>query len=362
MKVPFRDLRVKDEKRRNELLKAVEDVLVSGQIMSGPEVEILEEKIASICSRNHAVGVGSGTMAIYLVLRALDIGQGDEVITTPLSWIATSNAILLAGAKPVFVDVDYDFNLDPNLVEEAITERTKCILPVHLMGKLCRMNQFKDIAEKHNLYLVEDAAQALGAHLDSGYAGSFGDAGCFSMNPMKILCAAGEAGMIVTDDISLHEQLKSLRYLGTYNKGDCLYPSFNGKIDTIHAAMLCAQLDWLEEKIRRSREIASFYTQCLREIVKCPEETGPDHIFLSYVILTPERDSLVDFLFSKGIETKIQYPVLIPDNTAYRGKYKFNTPVAQKMADEMISLPNQDYITLKDAEYVVDCIKLFFDR
>ncbi len=362
MNIPYRDLRVKDEGLRQKLLQAVEKVLSSGRIMFGPEVEEFEKKMADLCCKKHAVGLGSGTMAIYLTLRGLDIGPGDEVITTPLSWIATLNAITLTGAQPVFADVDMDFNINPGRIEEAVTSKTKCIVPVHLMGKVCDMEQILKIAEKHNLYVVEDAAQAFGARMNDAPAGSFGHAGCFSMNPMKIFCAYGEAGIVVTDDDKLCEKLKTLRYLGTLNRGDCQYPSFNGKIDTIHAAMLLINLKYLDKRIERGREIAGYYNKELKDIVTCPQGDGPEHVYLSYAILTPERNELAEFLQSKGIEAKIQYPVLMPNHSAYRKKYAFHAPVGQCLADQMLSLPNQDYMSMEDASFVISNVKNFFSR
>jgi len=361
MKVKYRDLSVKDEKMKNELLQAIDKILSKGQIMLGPEVEIFENQVADFCKKKYAVGIGSGTMSLFMALRALDIGEGDEVITTPLSWIATLNAIILTGAKPIFVDVNKDFNINTCLIEDAITSKTKCILPVHFMGKICNMPEIMKIANKHNLFVIEDSAQAFGASIDGKMAGAFGHLGCFSMNPMKIFSAYGEAGLILTDDKKMYEKILSMRYLGTVNRGDCLYTSLNGKIDTIQAAILNIKFKYLEDRIKKSQEIAKFYNNALKDIVTCPLTETSEHVYLSYTILTPKRNELMEFLTSNDIETKIQYPVLMPNHSAYKGKYKFNAPVAKQLADQMLSLPNQDYITMDEASYVADKVIQFFN-
>ena len=200
MKVPFLDLTISNPILKKELLSSIDRVFSHGRIILGPEVQQFEEKIAEYCNRKFAVGTNSGTDALYFALRSLNIGTNDEVITTPLSWIATVNAIVLTGAKPVFVDIKNDLNINPDLIEDAITDKTKAILPVHFTGNMCDMIKINDLAQRNNLIVVEDAAQAFGSKLNDKPSGSFGDIACFSMNPMKVLNAYGEAGAIVTDD------------------------------------------------------------------------------------------------------------------------------------------------------------------
>ncbi len=224
MKIPFLDLSVKDPEFRTELVQAVERVLEHGRILFGPEHELFEKKIAEFCGKKFAVGVNSGTDALYLTLRSMDIGPGDEVITTPLSWIATFNAISLCGATPVCVDLKNDLTINPDRIQQAITARTKVILPVHFTGKLCDMDRIMDIAASNRLFVVEDAAQAFGSRLRNRVAGSFGIANCFSMNPMKVFNSYGEAGAIVTDDERIHQKLVSLRYAGTIRPGGMSLP------------------------------------------------------------------------------------------------------------------------------------------
>ena len=362
IKVAFLDLRVKSDDFRKELLNSVDKVLSHGRIILGPEVEDFEARIAKYCNRKFAVGTNSGTNALYFSLRALNIGVRDEVITTPLSWIATVNAIVLAGAKPVFVDIREDLNIDPYLVEDSITKNTKAILPVHFTGKMCDMGSINEIANRHNLLLIEDAAQAFGSKFRDRPSGSFGDVSCFSMNPMKVLNAYGEAGAILTDDKSIYEKLLSLRYAGTVNKENCHYPSLNGRIDTIQSAMLIVVLKYVNEKINKRREVAKFYTKELSSIVGCPNpEESFFHSYYSYTITTEHRDELQKFLSENGIETKIQHPILMPHQKAYKGIYFPVIPRAEKLVKQILCLPAHENLSKEEQNYVVSKIRMFFD-
>jgi len=362
VRIRYRDLRVKDSQLKKELLEAVEKVLTHGWIILGPEVMEFERQVAQMCKKKYAVGMNSGTDALYLALRSLDIGPGDEVITTPLSWIATLNAITLCGATPVFVDITEDLNINVDLIEEAITSQTKAIIPVHFTGKLCNILEIGNIAEKHNIPVIEDAAQAFGAQVNGQPAGSFGTINCFSLNPMKVLCAFGEAGIAVTDDKALYEKLCSLRYAGTINKEDCHYPSLNGRIDTIQAAMLLVNLKYLDKKTKRRQEIAHMYTQELNDIVTCPKEDNSVHAYYSYTIIADQRDALKDYLLTEGIETKIQHPILMPYHQAYRGKYICNIPIAERIVERILCIPNEDHLSDEEVQIVASCIKEFYGR
>ena len=361
MKIPFLDLSIKDQKVKTELLSSVESVLDHGRIILGPEVEQFESEIAAYCYKQFAVGMNSGTDALYLTLRAYEIGPGDEVITTPLSWIATTNAIALTGATPVFVDIGNTLNIDASLIESSITERTRAILPVHFTGLMCDMVKINKIADKHNLLVIEDAAQAFGSKLNGKPSGSFGDAACFSMNPMKVLNAYGEAGAVVTDNETISEKLKSLRYGGTINKENCHYPSLNGRIDTLQCAMLLVVLMHVEKKIIKRREIAEYYTQELNNTVQCPlPEDNSFHSYYSYTIRTDRRNELKEYLLSSGIETKIQHPILMPYHKAYRGKFKSEIPIADSIVERILCLPNHEELVKNHLDYIIDKVKNFF--
>jgi dTDP-4-amino-4,6-dideoxygalactose transaminase len=360
-RVPFLDLSVRDATFKNELLQAVDRVLTHGRILLGPEVEQFETRIAELSQRKYAVGVNSGTDALYFALRALEIGTGDEVITTSLSWIATANAVTLCGARPVFVDVTEDLTINAELIEAAITPRTKAILPVHFTGRLCDITRIAQIADDHGLYLIEDAAPSFGASYNGSKAGSFGHLGAFSMNPMKLLNAYGEAGAVVTDDEELRDRLVSLRYAGTINKEDCHFPSPNGRIDTIQAAMMLVGLGRLDDKVSRRRAIASFYDEALGEAVNCPKEPeGYFNVYYTYTIIAERRDVLKQHLEAKGIETKVQHPILMPYHTAYKNLPKPNIPVAEDLVKRILCIPAHEDLGMDEAEYVAASIREFY--
>ena len=363
MKIPYLNLAVKNQSLKSKLLNSIEKVFDHGRIILGPEVDQFETAFASLCHKQFAVGMNSGTDALYLTLRAYDIGKGDEVITTPLSWIATVNAITLTGATPIFIDIEPNLNIDINLIENAITNKTKAILPVHFTGMMCDMVSIKKIANKHNLLVIEDAAQAFGSKLNEMPSGAFGNASCFSMNPMKVLNAYGEAGAVVTDDKNIYEKLQSLRYAGTINKENCHYPSLNGRIDTIQCSMLLVVLKYVGKKISKRREIAEYFTKNLQGTVQCPMPSDNSyHSYYSYTIITDRRNELKEFLQTKGIETKIQHPILMPYHKAYKGKYASEIPVAEKLVEQILCLPNHEELTKDQLDFIINTINGYFNE
>jgi dTDP-4-amino-4,6-dideoxygalactose transaminase len=362
MRVPYLNLTVKDNDLKSELLHAADRVLSHGRLMLGPEVEELEHRVAEYCGVKYAVGVSSGTASLYLALRALDVGPGDEVITTCFSYIATANSIFLTGSKPVFIDINEDFNIDPGKVEKAVSKRTKVIMPVHFTGKICNISEIIAIAQKHNLFIVEDASQAFGAEYNGKKSGSFGKVSCFSMNPMKILAATGEAGMVVTHDKSIYETLKTLRYNGLINKTECRYKSYNAKIDTIQAAMLLVKLKYLQNVIDSRRKIASFYNKELADMVITPkEEKDYLDIYYSYIFLCNNKDKLQLFLESNNIETKIQTPLIMPKQPAYKETTNDIFVVAENVVKKSLSIPFHENLTDEEMHYVIKKIKGFYN-
>ena len=360
-KVRFMNLSIPSENERKKLLEAVDRVFKHGMLVLGPEVEELETKIASFCGRKYGIGVNSGTDALILGLKSLGIGPGDEVITTSLSWIATANSITLTGATPVFADVLDDLNIDPRSVERLITDKTKALLPVHFNGKVCEMDELKSIAKEHNLKLIEDAAQAFSARHKEHLAGSFGDIACFSMNPMKIFAGLGEAGMILTDSVEIKDKLHSLRYAGTIDREICVEPSHNSRLDTIQAAMLLKRFDRLDELIDDRREIANLYNEHLHDVVVPPEESKTNRqVYYAYTILADDRDGLKEFLESKGIETKIRHPVLMPQQPAYKENAKGEFSNAERVIAKILSLPIGDHLDRDGVEYVCSSISDFY--
>lgn len=360
-RVPFLDLRIRDDLERVTLLSSIERVFLHGQLINGPEVVELENLIAKFCGRKYAVGVNSGSDALFLALKSLGIGPGDEVITTSLSWIATSNAIALTGASPVFADIGNDLNIDPESVKRLISGQTKAILPVHYTGRICDMMAFQEIADKNDLLIIEDVAQAFGAKKYGKMAGSFGKVACFSMNPMKVFASCGEAGMILTDDEKLYERLLALRYNGTVNKEVCIEPGLNGRLDTIQAAILLERFKLLPEIIRKRREIALWYNDLLYGVVGLPLERREEYnVYYTYTIQADRRDELKTFLESRGIETKIQHPILMPEQPAYKGKAKGNFSNARSLVQRILCIPANEKLTREQVEFTAENIKAFY--
>lgn len=361
-KIPFLDLRITDDNTREDLLAAVDAVFRHGRFIIGPEVQELEEQVAARCGRKYAVGMNSGTDALFLGLKSLGVGPEDEVITTSLSWIATANGIALTGATPVFADIRDDLNIDPASVQRLITSRTKVIVPVHYTGKICQMSALMQLAKEHGLLVVEDAAQAFNALHYGRKAGSFGIVSCFSMNPMKCFAACGEAGMVVTDSEDLYNRLIALRYNGTVNREECIEVSLNGRLDTLQAAILLRRLAGVDHIIQKRRMIASWYDEQLAGIVEIPEEAeGEEDVYYTYTIRADRRDELKEFLEGKGIETKIQHPYLMPEQAAYRGWTRGEFSNAQRLVKRILCIPANEKLGRADVDYVAASIREFYN-
>jgi len=367
MNVPFFDLRVTDPALKRELLDSVERVLDHGRILFGPEVREFETKVAKTAETKYAVGVSSGSSALYLALKCLDIGPGDEVITTPLTWIITGNAIAECGATPVFVDIRDDFNIDPNAIEEAITPKTKAVVPVHFTGLMCAMDRICEVANKHDIHVIEDAAQAYGAEYRSKKAGSFSTVTIFSMNSMKVLGGYGETGAVVTDQEDLYEKLKMLRYTGTRSDpekiitNEAIYVSLNHKIDTVQAAMLLVMMKHLPQRMKRRTKIALRYNEALSDMVLCPEfKEGSVHALYTYAIQAERRNELMRHLNNNGIETKIYHKPLVSDAPVFQKYGRNDTPNARKVLSRLLSIPAHEKLTDEQVSFVIDKIKGFY--
>ena len=360
--VRFLDLSVKDEDERRSIMDAIATVLDHGQLVLGPEVETLEERVAEFCGRRFAVGVNSGTDSLILGLKALGIGQGDEVITTPLSWLATGSAILLNGATAVFGDIDNTLTLDPTTIEPLITSRTKAILPVHFTGQMARMPEIAEIAKRHDLLVIEDGAPAFGATLDGRMCGGFGDIACLSFNAMKPLGALGDAGIILTDDAKVAQHLKILRHSGAVDRHYCQELSYNCRIDTLQAAVLLTRLERYPSVVARRREIAEHYSRKLSGFVETPfRPDGYENVFYTYTIRTPYRDELCDHLTHHNIETRIHHPVLMNDQPAFQGQIRGDSPKATMLTKQILSIPFHEKLTLAEQNLVISAIVDFFE-
>jgi dTDP-4-amino-4,6-dideoxygalactose transaminase len=360
MIIPFLDLRINQDVEYNGIVGAISNVLKHGKLVIGPEVEAFEAKIAAYCDRKYCVSVGSGTDALYLALRSIDLKRGDEVITTSLSWIATANAIALTGATPVFADINQDLNMDPNSVKKCITGNTKAIMVVNYTGKIADMDALIAIAVENNLILIEDGSQSFGAIYKGKKCGSFGILSCISHNPMKVLAAVGEAGSIFCDDQRLYERLISLRYNGTVNRETCIEPSLNGRIDTVQAAVLIYRLDNFESIVATRRANAEKYSDELSEYVKVPiEKSYEKDVFYTYTIRSSRRDDLKAFLEKAGIETKIQHQLLMPQQPAYKTNVRGFFEKADKIVKEVLCIPIHEKLQDEQIKYVIATIKKF---
>jgi dTDP-4-amino-4,6-dideoxygalactose transaminase len=360
-RVRFLDLSVTDQGEREAILQAIQAVLDHGRIVVGPEVQEFERQIADLCGRRHGIGVGSGTDALILGLKALGVGPGDEVITTPLSWLATGSAILLNGATPVLGDIDDTLNIDPATIEPLITSRTKAILPVHFTGRLAPMPEIKEIARRHSLLVVEDGAQAFGATIGEKPCGAFGDVACLSFNAMKILGGLGDAGAVLCDDDEVAERVKMLRHSGVAEREYCLVLSHNCRLDTLQAAVLLKRLLRYPAAVERRRKIAHRYDRELVEMVETPLRLeGYYDVFYTYTIRTPLRDALQGHLARLGVETRIQHPVLMNEQPAFQGKVRGNSPRAARLVREILCIPAHEKLSDEDQTFVINAMKEFF--
>jgi dTDP-4-amino-4,6-dideoxygalactose transaminase len=362
--IPIVDLKAQYRAIKEEVDAAIQSVLESTQFILGPPVKELEERVAAYCECAHGVGVASGTDALRLALAALGVGPGDEVITTPFTFIATANTVSRCGATPVFVDIDpRTFNLCPEYVEAAITPRTKAIIPVHLYGQPAEMDEIMAIAERHGLYVIEDCAQAIGARYKGRRVGSFGHVGCLSFFPSKNLGAYGDAGMVVTNDPELASKVDVLRRHGGKVKYYHDIVGFNSRIDTLQAAVLNVKLGHLDEWNEGRRRVAERYGELLAGVrgVTTPYQS-PDsyHVFHQYTIRVERRDALAAHLKQRGVSSMIYYPVPLHRQTLYAGMELRPMPSADTAAAEVLSLPMYAELSSQDQEAAAGAIRDFF--
>ena len=368
MEVPFLDLKKQYQSIKDEVNVNVQQVMDSGRFVLGENVRSFEKEFASFCGTEYAVGMANGTDALCLALLACGIEKGDEVITVPDTFIATTEAISQTGAKIVFVDVNLStYNIDVSQIEGAINERTRAILPVHLFGQPADMDPILGIARKHNLKVIEDACQAHGAEYKGKKAGSIGNVGCFSFYPSKNLGAFGDGGMVVTNDVEIAQKVKMFRDHGQIKKYKHLVEGYNSRLDEIQAAILRIKLKKLNEWNSLRRRNALIYNELLKDV---DEVTPPfeveyaRHVYYLYVIRTKKRDKLREYLKSKGVGTGLHYPIPLHLQKAYEylGYKEGNFPVTEKCAKEILSLPMFPELTEEQIEKVVREIKAFFTK
>ncbi len=370
MQIPLLDLKAQYCSIKEEIDKAVRDVLDSGQFILGKHVQKLEEEVAGYANVKYGIGVASGTDALILALVSLGIERGDEVITTPFTFIATAEAISRVGATPVFVDIEpRTYNIDPNGVEKVCRQRAKskrlrAILPVHLYGNPCDMDRILATANKYGLKVIEDAAQAMGARYNGRSIGGVGNIGCFSFFPSKNLGGFGDGGMVVAEDKAVTDKVRILRVHGSRVKYHHSLIGFNSRLDSLQAAILSVKLKKLDEWIARKREHARFYNQGLNDMVITPyTEDWAYHAYHLYVIrIKEDRDRLLEFLNRKGIDSRVYYLLPLHLQECYKnlGYKEGDFPEAELASKETLTLPIYSELSESQREYVLKTVREFF--
>ncbi|MEW5894589.1 MAG: DegT/DnrJ/EryC1/StrS family aminotransferase [Candidatus Omnitrophota bacterium] len=363
MKVPFVDFREQILSVKDEVMNGIENIIQKGNFILGDEAKCFEKEFAAYCDAQYAVGVNSGTDALFFALSALGIGPGDEVILPTHSFIATALCVSYTGATPVWADIDEStYTIDPQAIKKAITARTKAVIPVHLYGQPADMDEINNVIKNKGIHVVEDAAQAHGAFYKNRRVGSLGTIACFSFYPTKNLGAFGDAGMAVTGDPVLHDKLMMLRDYGRTGRYEHKIKGHNSRLDTIQAVGLSAKLKRLDEWNKMRQEVARWYFQELKGISEvilpkvAEDRTCVYHLF---VVRVPERDQILERLKEKEIGVLIHYPIPIHLQEAYKdaGYKKGDFPVTEKIAGEIISLPMFPHMSREQVKYVCDCLK-----
>jgi dTDP-4-amino-4,6-dideoxygalactose transaminase len=365
MKVPLLDLKAQYASLKDDMMAAIEPVMDSQYFINGPAVKELEALIADYCDCKAAVGVASGTDALLCSLMALGVGEGDEVITTPYTFFATVGSIWRTGAKPVFVDIDPEtFNIDPAKIADVVTDKTKAIIPVHLFGQMAEMDPIMEVANRHNLFVVEDAAQAIGASQNGRKAGSIGTTGCFSFFPSKNLGGLGDGGIITTQDEALGERLAICRNHGSKPKYYHKFVGGNFRLDTIQAAGLIVKLrhldDWSEGRRRNAARYNELFADC-DAVVTPPIRDENVTIFNQYVIRVPDRDKVREHLQANDIGCEVYYPLCLHEQECFAemGHKRGDFPVSETAADESLAIPIFPELTDEQLVFVAETIKAF---
>jgi aminotransferase EvaB len=364
MEVKYLDLpeQFKDDAFREIIRRQLEET----QFILGQAVEEFETRFAELCQTAFAIGLNSGTDALFLALKALEIGPGDEVITVPNSFVATAGAIVAVGATPVFVDVGADYNMDVELLESTITPRTKAIVPVHLTGNPADMPRLLEIARQHQIYVIEDAAQAMMASIDGQRVGSFGDVGCFSLHPLKNLNICGDGGVLVTNSETIAKQIRLLRNHGLKNRDEIEFFGYNSRLDTIQAAVALHVMNDLQRVTAVRQQHARRYDEGLRELAEYvivpPRREKVFQVFHTYVVQVQQRIALMQYLQGHGVETKIHYPIPIHLQQPCRvmGYKPGDFLMCEQQAESIVSLPVHQYLTTEQIDYVIAMIRDFY--
>jgi len=365
MQVPLLDLKAQYATIKDEVLGAITDVCESQMFCLGPAVVQFEDEIAAYCGCKYAIGVASGTDALLVSLMALEIKPGDEVITTPFTFFATAGCVARLGAKPVFVDVDpISYNIDAMRIEEKVTDRTRAIIPVHLFGQVAQMKPIMEIAERHNLAVIEDAAQAIGATQNGVKCGNFGDLACFSFYPTKNLGAFGDGGLVTTNSETLFESVKLLRTHGENPRYSYKAIGGNFRLDAIQGVVLGVKLKYLDRWNEKRRKNAALYDSVFAgSLVRAPKiDSNNVSTYHQYTIAVPERDQLQKFLAENEISAAVFYPkpLHLQDCFAELGYRQGDLPVAERLCSEVLSLPVYPELRQEQIEYVANTVLRFY--
>ncbi len=364
MKIEVIDLRKRFQEEKKEILKSINKVLKKGNLILTPEVENFENKICKYLGSKYCLGLNSGTDALMMSLWATGISKGDEVITSPISFIASSNAIIHVGAKPVFVDIGDDLNINPDLIEKSITKKTKAIMPIHWTGRLSNMEKIVKIAKKYNLIIIEDAAQAMGAYFKKKHAGTFGKIAAFSTHPLKNLNAVGDGGFIVTDDKKIYDKIKLYRNHGLISRDRVEIAGVNSRLDSLQAEILSFRLKRLKKIISRRANNIKLYKKFINSKKVKIIETKKNYIDANvmFITLCEKRDELQKYLSKFNIQSLVYYqtPLHLHKVNKYLGYKKGNFPLAEKITKNVLSFPHHQHLTLKEIKFVAKKINNFY--
>jgi dTDP-4-amino-4,6-dideoxygalactose transaminase len=366
MQIPILDLKAQYVAIKDEVTQAISKVCESQSFALGPAVAEFEKNIAAYCNSKYAIGVSSGTDALLVSLMALQIKQGDEIITTPFTFFSTAGSIVRVGAKPVFVDVDpISYNIDPSGIEKKITEKTRAIIPVHLFGQISKMEAIMEIAQRHNLAVIEDAAQAIGASRDGIKSGNFGDCGCFSFYPTKNLGGFGDGGLVTTNTDSLAEKIRALRDHGQNPRYFYRVIGGNFRLDGIQGAVLNIKLRYLESWNAKRRQNAALYNSIFADSpIKTPKiDSNNISIYHQYTVTVSERDKLQKFLAENEIGSAVFYPKPLHLQDCFRelGYKQGDFPVAERLCNQVLSLPVYPELVPEQIEYVAKTALKFYE-
>lgn len=367
MQVPFIDLKQRFQEEKAELMNCVEKVLSSGSLVLTPELDEFEKMAAKYAGAKHCIGLNSGTDGIMMGLWAAGIKKGDEVIHPPISFIATTGAIHHIGATPVYCDVGEDSLIDPEKIEEKITENTKAIMPVHWAGMMCDMDRIQAIADKHGLLVIEDSAQSMGSYYKGKHGGTFGQSGCISCHPLKVLNAAGDGGLLFTNDDHIASQIRLYRNHGTASRDNVVIYGVNSRLDVLHAEILKFRLAKIDEVISRRRHNANLYRKFITtsKITLPIEKTDEGYVdsYVMFIARAERRDELKQYLANCGIESLVYYGTALHLHEAAKiYDYKRGDfPIAEKICDEVLALPHHQHLTDEQVIFVAEKINEFYN-